>query len=275
MINKRKNIYTPSSNGDIVLTGVRKVIAIMGQSNIDGRADIVGLPSDIENPTPLVKYYQNSSWNDWDCTKPPARWASLDNSFAHDTIWLQRLAEDLNENIYIVKKSRGGTTFKQTTNVKGDWNISSTEPENHYLEFIRRLTNTKNYVEQVEFKNFELSGLVVDIFESDNDISDVPTLTTDFKNFITKIREFANNQNLPILHRRLNIIQNGVDQWVIDLQDFFANNTEAQGGIDNYYLVDGEGTTFFDGVHLDAVSNELLSDRFIPLVKTHFYNIPL
>jgi len=266
----RPGVYVPSEPNltppSTVFTDTLKAVLIMGQSNISGRANISTLPADIENPFNLARYYENGITSPFDIVGgEPMTEIPNNQAFAHDAVWLQRLSETVGDTIYFAKKCHGGSSFFQTDNVKGDWNVSSVAPEDHFREFRRRILSLKNYAKSKN-KYFKPLAMVVDIFETDSDLSDTATLTQDFKNFISEIRSLVNDPNLPIIHRELSSNQLGVAQFAIDLQNFLSVNSEAQGGLDNYILIDSAGTVFFDGTHLDSASNELMSDRILPIL---------
>lgn len=241
----------------------KEVIGIMGQSNIDGRNNLIYLPTDVQNPSPIVKHYLAAGWDDWDSTQPPVCFTFASN-YSADTIMLNRLATYLGRTIYAVKKSRGGTGFKQITGGNGDWNVASTEFDDHYWIFMRRLANTKNYIEKIEGLNFKLKFLWCDIGETDSATSDSATFKTDFKNFIQSVRDYVGDPNLPIIHRKLQLDQGSVYQWFLDAQEDFA-----AGEISNYYLIRGN-YTLQDAYHLDYSSTESYANTVLNLVKDWF-----
>lgn len=234
-----------------------KVIAIFGQSNIDGRNAIADLPVDVTNPNPNVKFYIAGEWRDYDCTVAYPRFTT-GQSYAADTIALSRLANNRGENIYFVKNSRGGTAFFQSNDTRGDWNIDSIAPEDHYWKFTRRLRSTKKFIEY-NGDTMDLVALWSDIGESDSALSDKATFKTDYTNFVNEIKTIAGKPNLPIIDRQMGLAQ-GVNQWMIDAKDELSNE------IPNYNLIPYT-FTLFDGVHLDPASTNDYANSVLSILE--------
>lgn len=265
IINKRNiNKYVASSPSAIPPTpivGDLKFGLVAAQSNLDGRNDIVDLPIDIVNPSLTVKFYNSGLLDFFDCTVAPPRFASTP-SYSADTIMFNRLADNLGEDVYLVKKSRGGTCFftPNPSPEKGDWNIASTGVNDHYLPFVQRILNTKNYCEKVLFTNFNPLFLWIDIVETDAIASTKALYKTNQTDFINAIRTLVGNPTLPIVAREMGSNQTGFVQDIQDAQNELATE------ITNYTLIPSTGFTMFDGVHLDASSTEDYATQVLAVV---------
>tara|TARA_R110002051_G_C8700203_1_gene494276 strand:- start:12 stop:845 length:834 start_codon:yes stop_codon:yes gene_type:complete len=273
-----ENIYRPSEPSYTttpVLNGVVKWGAIMGQSNIDARNLIEELPNDVTNPSTIVKTYE-CGLRDWDSTISPA--SGVDGStqaFSSDTVALNRLATNLGETVYVVKRSKSGSHFYvQDDNVNlvaGDWNINSNQYVDYFPSFMTRLRSAKVYTEQVLGKNFKLVYLWCDIFEEDSRNSTKEQLAIDFKEFVDAVREFAEDPLLPIIHREIMLSQRDITQWGIDLQNEFATQGHPNY-IENYNLIPSTGITLQDASHLDTAGSLLVADRALPILTNIYQN---
>lgn len=257
-------IINGSSNKSPAQAVVDKVnvVLIQGQSNIDGRNAGADRPVDVPNPNPNVKILHNGVWQNWDHGIPPVMFTTS-NQWSADTVFLQKMYAYTGKTQYAVKKSRGGTAFviSPAGVSNGDWNIANRDYEDHYHQFITRLKNTKLYIEQIEGKKFNPVFLWSDIGETDSANSTKQTYKADYKNFVRKVRNIVGNPRLPIVYRKLQLIQGGVTQWFLDAQEEFA-----AGEINDFHLI-RETYTLQDTYHLDAASSIQYADTVFNLVK--------
>lgn len=251
-----KPLDTSQSTPDPI--NYQDVYAIFGQSNIDGR-NALPLPVGYENPTDKVKIQNNGAWIDWDCSKPPVMFTTV-SQYAADTIFLQMMYAYKGEIQYAIKKSRGGTAFRESIGGNGDWNIDSIEAEDHYLPFRQRIVNTKNLIES-NGDVMRVKFIWADIGETDSLVSDKATFKADFKNFILRIRQLIGDLRVPVVHRKLQLIQSGVTQWMLDAQEEFAS-----GEINDYFLIRNT-YTLQDAYHLDDASTLQYATDVFDLVK--------
>tara|TARA_R110002020_G_scaffold334555_4_gene549831 strand:+ start:6637 stop:7416 length:780 start_codon:yes stop_codon:yes gene_type:complete len=251
--------YIPNFSDSVDNRDVRYVSVIMGQSNIDGRTDVSSLPVDIVNPATNVKIF-DGGWQNFNSTLPPARDAPA-TKYAHDLLMLTRLAENIGQDVYCVKESRGGTSLQQSDNVKGDFNINSTGSNDLYLPLVRLINSSKNYVENVEGRRFVIPFLLMDIGETDSTIGDKTTFKLSATQFINAIKVIAENVDLPVIWRELGLYQTGVNQDFIDAQN------ELQEEITSLTLIPNTGLTLFDAYHLDDASVNSVSNQVLAIVE--------
>tara|TARA_R110002051_G_scaffold65641_1_gene118878 strand:+ start:806 stop:1627 length:822 start_codon:yes stop_codon:yes gene_type:complete len=226
------------------------------QSGASGRVPIAELPTDVTNPSNIVFVYETGNFINWDSEEVPSGGQSSSGKYGYDTLLFNRLATNLGEPVNVVKHAIGGTAVKFATNTgNGDWNIASTQIFDNYPILRQRIINAENYIRQVLGKTPNLLAILTDGGETDSLQSDKDTFKTDFINVINGFKSLATWTNEPItIHRELGLNQNGVNQWMIDAQNEFANNDSQNGGIDDYYLIPNTGFTLLDTVHLDAQS---------------------
>jgi hypothetical protein len=111
---------TPSNNSfDVFISA--------GQSNIDGRNPIDEAPLWLQSAlVPRVKVWNNTAgqFNDFKLgVNTGADWNAT-TSWAFDIIFYKMYRDYQSKDLYIVKRSKGGTPlFIDPANVKGSWNV--------------------------------------------------------------------------------------------------------------------------------------------------------
>lgn len=245
----------------------RYVAMIASQSQWDGRVPIASLPVDVLNPTPKIQQYEGGSWKNFDATAPPARFIS-EAKYGANLLFHSRLSDIRNETTYIVKKSRGGTSFTPTESV--NWNINVRN--NLYDDFVSRYNNTKNYVSVVEGKVMKpvYCGLAIgetDAFLAETNAEQYKIYVREFKQ---AVRTLTGNPNLPFMQLGLNVLIAGVNQTFVDA--IFELGDEDE----NHYVIDTSDLTLLvgDSYHYDAPSTETISDRALVILEPLYEALP-
>jgi hypothetical protein len=262
------HIWQRLLGSDTIASGVRAqrdIIWVMGQSNIDGRNNINdSLPSGFTDPTSKVKTYNGGAdWIDWDAGAPPYQFTT-GGQFAADFLALQMLSDSLSETIYVIKKSRGGTSFLQSGDARGDWNVNSTDVEDHYLPFISRLDAQANFTDNLENRDTNIVWGWMDIGETNAVNSTKKEFIDDASDFIDSMLVYSQKPNLTIFWRELGLNQSGVTQPYIDAQN------EMQTIYPNIILVDNDNFVMFDGIHLDVASSTLYAETVVNYILPEY-----
>jgi hypothetical protein len=224
---------------------ITNVIAIMGQSNIDGRNSLDSLNILFTNPTSKINVASSGSFIDYDVTSPTSGRVAPTSQYSADLLAGQMISDSLGESIIYIKKSRGGTSFFPGGIGNGDWNINTVG--SLYDQFITGLNSTKSIIE-FNGNQMGIKALWMDIGESDSGLNTQQGFIDMATDFINEIRVYAQNDTLPVIWRELNLSSAGVSQPFLDAQDIIATRYPY------VYIVEGDGHTLFDSSHLDSLS---------------------
>lgn len=235
-------------------------IIVAGQSNTEGRVPLAsdppswyvsdGSPSALTN----VKRWNNGPKN-WDNLPAPALWA-------YDFHVLHELANYLSDNVYVIKRAKGGTAIS-TKGIDGGgfW-------DPYFENVTTGLVLTKEFeryireaMKSADFSNIEIKAFLWHQGESDSTTLAAEEYYRNLKNLISYIRGVVGNPKLPVIFGTISHSSAQYNATVEAAQIKIANEDEYT------YCIDMSAGTLLDSWHFDGQSSEYLGNKMFDIIK--------
>jgi hypothetical protein len=255
---------TPPSNNSF------DVFISAGQSNIDGRNPIGEAPLWLQSAlVPKVKVWNNATgqFNDFKLgVNTGADWNAT-TSWAFDIIFYKMYTDYQSKNLYIVKRSKGGTPlFIDSANVKGSWNVD-------YNSFPVGLTKLSQELETyfANAKSFATNyGKTLNIkamlwYQGGTDVQTEGAIAVYKANLIAlinRMRTVFETPNMPFL-----IVTQSENSltYSAPLEQY---QNEISQELTNIFIVSANDATLYeDRLHLDAASSVMVGERVFNVFK--------
>jgi hypothetical protein len=254
---------TPSNNSfDVFISA--------GQSNIDGRNPIDEAPLWLQSAlVPRVKVWNNTAgqFNDFKLgVNTGADWNAT-TSWAFDIIFYKMYRDYQSKDLYIVKRSKGGTPlFIDPANVKGSWNVDydsfpvgltklSQDLETYFL-------NAKAYVNNYG-KTLNIKAFLW--YQGGTDVQTSGALAVYKANLIAlinRMRTVFEAPNMPFLI----VTQSDNSLTYSALLEQYQNEIKEE--LTNIFISSAQGTSMYeDNIHLNASGSVTVGERTFNILK--------
>lgn len=241
-----------------------------GQSNIDGRNPIEEAPVWLQSAlVPKVKVWNNTAgqFNDFKLGVNTGSDWNASPSWAFDIIFYKMYSDYKNKNLYIVKRSKGGTPlFIDPSNDKGSWNVD-------YASFPVGLTKLSqeletNFLNAKAFatnygKTFNIKGMLW--YQGGTDVQTTGAIAVYKANLIAlidRMRTIFEAPNMPFL------IVTQAEYSLTYSAPLEQYQDEIKQELGNIYIVSANDATLYeDRLHLDAASSIRTGERVYNTLK--------
>lgn len=249
-------------------------IIVAGQSNTQGRVPSANFPAsytdelgatvdylDINNQIPLSKYCKNNINGTFSIYTKPSLWA-------YDAIVLSKLCHKLNDTVYMINYSLGGTAISVNGNDAGgfwtprfedidEYNLTKPDTNTKLCALFEQSIRTAKSLDN----NFEIRAFLWHQGEGDY----MQIASEDYyKNFIeviSYIRGVVGNPTLPVIFGTISHNSAQYSSVVESAQIKIANE-------DPYaYVINMSTGTLLDAYHFDAVSTEYLGTEMYKIIR--------
>jgi hypothetical protein len=241
-----------------------------GQSNIDGRNPIDEAPLWLQSAiVPKVKVWNNgaSQFNTFQLgLNTGADWNAAPD-WAFDIIFYKMYADYKNKNLYIVKRSKGGTPlFIDSSNVKGSWNVDynsfpvgliklSQELETYFL-------NAKTFANNYG-KSLNIKAMLW--YQGGTDVQTTGAIAVYKANLIAlinRMRTVFETPNMPFV-----IVTQAENSLTYSAQ-LEQYQDEISQELTNVFIVSANDASLYeDRLHLDAASSVMVGERVFNALK--------
>ena len=222
-----------------------------GQSNIDGRNALSELPSYISNPIPNVHFLKSDSGTFTDSYTVPARWG-------FDTVVYHNLSQTAGKEIYVMKKSMGGTSIDPTGATDYHWTADYEKLDNISYSLLYEFEKViRNGVEQ-SGTDFDIQAFLWHQGEGDRaSHSSIASKNyyTNLTNVIDYIRGVVGNKRLPFVTGTVSHSSAEYDPQVEQALLDIASEDPY------FYLVDLHDAELFDPYHFNAEWSEYFGKK--------------
>jgi len=264
--NEAQNLFLRAKAKKDYTTGKKYGIIAAGQSNTDGRVLLTDAPSWLNQADPSL-----AGVNMWDRTAQAFGTFKLGvNSgadsptqtlWAYDMVLYYLLQQFLADNIYVVKRTRGGTAIDPAgTNGGGYWNP--------YFERVPSGVVLMDSLEQniraamAANTGFKFKAFVWHQGEADYLSPAQDNYYQNFKNVIAYVRGIVDDPKLPVIFGTISTISAQYSATVKAAQQQIATE-------DPYaHLIDMGAATLLDAYHFDTTSAQSLGTQMFNIAKT-------
>lgn len=246
-------------------TSAKKCIIVAGQSNTDGRVPAAQFPlTFLDENNATVNYLtggiiENSKYSKNQNTPAFAPFTLGSSLWAYDAIVLRRLIHLLGEEIYMIKRSLGGTAIDPAGTYGGGYWTPRTEniPQGQHL-VIRFEESVRKAIESGEI---EVIACLWHQGESDSGLIPSQKYYGNFIDVIDYVRGFVGKPTLPFI---FGTISHASGQYspLVEKAMFDVYEQDA-----NVHLVDMRNGTLLDAYHFDAVSTEYLGTEMYKIIR--------
>lgn len=255
---------TPPSNNSF------DVFISAGQSNIDGRNPIDEAPLWLQSAiVPKVKVWNNAvgQFNTFQLgLNTGADWNAT-TAWAFDIVFYKMYTDYQNKNLYIVKRSKGGTPlFIDPANVKGSWNVDYTSfPEgliklSQELEtyFLNAKTFASNYGKSLNIKAMLW-------YQGGTDVQTAGAIAVYKANLIALINRMRTVFELPNMPFVIVTQSENSLTYSAPLEQY---QDEISQELSNVFVISANDATLYeDRLHLDASSSVMVGERVFNAFK--------
>jgi hypothetical protein len=269
LLASQTDFYQRGASPKVYVPANKKVcIIVAGQSNTDGRVPATQFPvSYLDENGKTVNYLdengqiQNTMYCKNSLPAALGTWTLGTNLWAYDAIVLSRLQHYLNDTVYEIKTSRGGTAIDPLgTNGGGYWtprfeNIPSGQhlTSNFERSIRTAITNNPNA--------FDIKAFLWHQGEGDSPVLAGKKYYQNLIEVIDYERVVVGNPTLPFIFGSISHISSQYNEDVEAAMLKIANQ-------DKYvYLVDMSAGTLLDAYHFDATSSEYLGTKMYEILR--------
>lgn len=252
-------------SSDLNLSTSKKIgIIVAGQSNADGRVPISEAPEYItnnDNTVPGVLMW-NHATKTFAAMKYGVNSGANSNTstlWAFDAVAGYMLSQAKSENIYLIKRTRGGTAIDPNGIDGGGWWTPYTEniASGHKLieELKDRVVTAMN-----QDPDLEIKAILWHQGESDSIVSE--HYYDNLLSVISYIRGVCRNPKLPFI---LGTISENSSQYNSEVDEAMRKVSEEDAFV---YIVDMKDGTLLDPYHFDAASTVALGEGMYSILDT-------
>ena len=251
-------------------------IIVAGQSNTEGRVPTANFPISFvdelsntvnyfngSNKIDLSKYIKNSVSGVFGEYTLPAKWA-------YDAIVLKRLCHHLNDNVYMINYSKGGTAIStKGTDGGGFWTPRFNEIDQYNIEKPDNNSKMTALFEQairmaqsgVDGANYEIKAFLWHQGEGDSLALAASEYYRNFMEVISYVRGVVGNPILPVIFGTISHLSAQYNATVEAAMMKIAAD-------DPYvWMVDMSAGTLLDAYHFDALSTEYLGTEMYKIIR--------
>ncbi|WP_285055124.1 sialate O-acetylesterase [Pedobacter ginsengisoli] len=263
--NESQNLFLRGKASKPDLTGKKYGIIAAGQSNTDGRVLMVDAPIWLNQADPTlagVKMWNRGSqaFADFKLGVNPGSDSNASTLWAYDMVVYQMLQDYLNDDIYVVKRTRGGCAISEFgTNGGGYWDA--------YFERVPSGVVLMNSLEQqiraakAASSAFEFKAFIWHQGEGDYASPAQDDYYQNFKNVIAYVRGIVDNPKLPVIYGSISTVSAQYSAVVKAAQVKIASE-------DPYcFFIDMGAAALLDSYHFNAASSISLGEQVFDLIK--------
>lgn len=240
-----------------------------GQSNIDGRNPLNEAPTWLQSMVPKVKVWNNTAgqFNTFQLgVNTSADW-NASPSWAFDIIFYKMYADYQNKNLYIVKRSKGGTPlFMDSSNDKGSWNVDYASFPAGITKLSQELetyfTNAKAFANNYG-KTLNIKAMLW--YQGGTDVQTTGALAVYKANLIAlinRMRTVFESPNMPF------VIITQAESSLTYSASLEQYQNEISQELSNIYIISANDATLYeDRLHLDAASSIMVGERVFNALK--------
>jgi hypothetical protein len=264
--NESQNLFLRGNSPKTYVTTKKYGVIVAGQSNTEGRVPVAEAPIWLNQADPILP-----SVNMWNRTTKTFQTYKVGQNhtgataattlWSYDMVVAHLLQEYKADQIYMIKRARGGTAISQYgTNGGGYWDA--------YKERVPdgEIALTDSFEEQIRLAVAADTSFLIKAFlwhQGEGDYQD-PAATDyyqNFKNVVAYVRGAVGNARLPVIFGSISTISAQFSQTVKDAQIKIANE-------DPYcWLVDMGAAPLLDLYHFNAASSESLGTQMFDIIK--------
>lgn len=250
------------------VTAKKYGILVAGQSNADGRVPQINAPAWLNQADPTilgVKMFNRNTglFSDFKLGANTGADNNTDTRWAFDMQTYHLLHDYLSDDIYVIKRTKGGTPISTLAPTNGGFWEAKFELINTTPKLLQDLENQYMLAKKLN-PDFEIRAFLWHQGESDSgNAAAILDYYQNFKNVISYVRGFTENPTLPIIFGTISHASaqyNSVieaAQLRIASEDFFA------------HVVDMGAGTLLDAYHFDATSSEFLGTSVFNIIKDY------
>lgn len=236
-------------------------IITAGQSNTEGRVPLDSQPPSWYSPStpdlPNTNYWDDttSSWIPW----------TVPDLWAYDTEVYKQISEHLNDEIYIIKRTQGGTAISEKASAtRNCWQpIDELVPSGYVSLTLSFEQYIRNALATAEANNFNIEVFLWHQGEGDDfNLETQNDYYVNFKNVIAYVRGVLNNPKLPIVFGTLSHASAQYSP-IVEAAQFQVASED-----DHAYVVNMENGTLLDLYHFDGTSSESLGAQMSTIIKS-------
>jgi hypothetical protein len=271
----------------------KAAIIVAGQSNAEGRVPYEQFPvSYTDENGQTVNYLTNGEISNTKYWAKNANnfttWKLGTSNWAFDAIVLSRLQHLLNDVVYEIKWTQGGSAISpKGADTGGFWtaHFDDIQGKNKYIENF--VTNVKNAMAK-EPNAFEIKAFLWHQGEGDYQPAPAADYYANFRDLIAYVRQSIGYPSLPVIFGTISHKSAQYSAVVEAAQKKIADED------DNVYLIDMSDGELLDPFHFNATYSErlgkdayeIIRDRILqvssgiaptqtidPVVFTHYYNL--
>jgi hypothetical protein len=254
---------TPPSNNSF------DVFISAGQSNIDGRNPLNEAPAWLQSMVPRVKVWNNTTgqFNTFQLGVNTGSDWNASPSWAFDIVFYKMYADYKSKNLYIVKRSKGGTPlFIDTANDKGSWSVDYASFPSGLTKLSQELetyfANAKTFASNYG-KTLNVKGMLW--YQGGTDVQTTGALAVYKANLIAlinRMRTVFETPNMPFII----VTQAEYSLTYSALLEQYQNEISQE--LSNIYIVSANDATLYeDRLHLDAASSIRTGERVYNTLK--------
>lgn len=259
-----KNSSSPPSPNNVF-----DVFVSAGQSNIDGRNPVNEAPSWLQSAVPKVKVWNNTTrqFNTFQLgVNTGADWNATPN-WAFDIIFYKMYSDYKNKNLFIVKRTKGGTPlFIDSSNTKGSWNVDYNSFPSGLIKLSQDLEtyflNAKEFANNYG-KTLNIKAMLW--YQGDTDVQTTGALAvykTNLIALINRMRTVFEAPNMPFLI--ITLSENSIT-YSSQLEQY---QNEISQELTNIFIVNANDVSLYeDNLHLDAAGSLLVGERVFNTLK--------
>lgn len=241
-------------------------LLVAGQSNTDGRVPLVNAPVWLNQSDPTLSgvnmYNRNTGlFAPFKLGVNTGADNNADTRWAYDMVTYYLLQGYLADDIYIIKRSKGGTPISTLSATSGGFWEAKQELITTTPKLLGDL-ETQYIAAKAANPDFEIRAFLWHQGESDSDnATSIANYYQNFKNVITYVRGFTGNPRLPIVFGTVSTLSAQYNatikaaQLQIAAEDPFA------------YVVDMGAAALLDAYHFNATSSESLGTSMYNIIK--------
>jgi hypothetical protein len=253
------------------VTAQKVAIIVAGQSNAEGRVPAAQFPASFTDETGQTVNYlasgqiPNTKYANKDANANFGTWTLGTSNWAFDAIVLSRLQHFLDDTVYEIKWTQGGSAISpKGADTGGFWTAHFDEIPTGKQIYLKSFEQCVTVAMQKNPEVFDIKAFLWHQGEGDYQSPANGDYYVNFLDLITYVRKFTGNPTLPVIFGSISHKSAQYSSVVEAAQMRIAAEDE------HAYLIDMSNATLLDLYHFDATNTERFGTEVYEIIRDNF-----